>query len=328
MNNKSKRFKLIITKIIDQLNAIISEINTQLKKQNSLFVHTITIKLNTDKRTLNFFLNSNLVPSSEIKIDTIYFQEILKKLNEVLNKMHFFNCHIRIIIIEEQSLLNYLELQSKYLTLPNFSQIVQNFSDFYEKKLDKDNILIKKFELKNEKYEIEFDLCYIFHNLSKFGTFDLLLFKDRLYDYNLSKDESLLKALKTKMDFTLSEDDAYIYFNKLKENSISIFIFGNYNYKIINNDEIDDNNESIKEFIFNSIDSVIEEFYEKIKLFVENKQMVFYFNIISGCLKDIYTSTTDEEVFKTFNTLFEPCNKDPKYLQKKLAKNFMLCSNK
>ena len=328
MNNKSKRFKLIITKIIDQLNAIISEINTQLKKQNSLFVHTITIKLNTDKRTLNFFLNSNLVPSSEIKIDTIYFQEILKKLNEVLNKMHFFNCHIRIIITEEQSLLNYLELQSKYLTLPNFSQIVQNFSDFYEKKLDKDNILIKKFESKTEKYEIEFDLCYIFHNLSKFGTFDLLLFKDRLYDYNLSKDESLLKALKTKMDFTLSEDDAYIYFNKLKENSISIFIFGNYNYKIINNDEIDDNNESIKEFIFNSIDSVIEEFYEKIKLFVENKQMVFYFNIISGCLKDIYTSTTDEEVFKTFNTLFEPCNKDPKYLQKKLAKNFMLCSNK
>ena len=141
MNNKSNRFKLIITKIIDQLNAIISEINTQLKKQNSLFVHTITIKLNTDKRTLNFFLNSNLVPSSEIKIDTIYFQEILKKLNEVLNKMHFFNCHIRIIIIEEQSLLNYLELQSKYLTLPNFSQIVQNFSDFYEKKLDKDNTI-------------------------------------------------------------------------------------------------------------------------------------------------------------------------------------------
>ena len=156
----------------------------------------------------------------------------------------------------------------------------------------------------------------------------LKCFKNRLYDYNLSKDETLLKALKTKMDFTLSEDDAYIYFNKLKENSISIFIFGNYNYKIINNDEIDYKNESIKEFIFNSIDSVIEEFYEKIKLFVENKQMVFYFNIISGCLKDIYTSTSDQELYDTFNTLFEPCNSDPKYLQKKLTKNFMLCSSK
>ena len=220
-----------------------------------------------------------------------------------------------------------MELKSDNLTLPNFTQIVQNFSNFYEKKLDKDNILLKKFELKNEKYEIEFDLCFIFHNLSKYGTFDLLLFNDRLYDYNLSKDEIIFKALKNKMDFTLSEDNAYIYFNKLKENSISLFIFGNYNYKRLNDDNIDDET-IIKEFIFNSIDSVIEEFYEKIKLFVENKQMVFYFNIISGCLKDIYTSTTDEEVFKTFNTLFEPCNKDPKYLQKKLAKNFMLCSNK
>lgn len=325
--NKPKKFKLIITKIIDKLNAIILEINNQIKKQNTLFVHTITIKLNSDKKTLKFFLNSNLVPSSEIKIDSIYFQDVLKKLNEILNKMHFFNFHIRIIIIEEQSLLNYLELKSDNLTLPNFTQIVQNFSNFYEKKLDKDNILLKKFELKNEKYEIEFDLCFIFHNLSKYGTFDLLLFNDRLYDYNLSKDEIIFKALKNKMDFTLSEDNAYIYFNKLKENSISLFIFGNYNYKCLNDDNIDDET-IIKEFIFNSIDSVIEEFYEKIKLFVENKQMVFYFNIISGCLKDIYTSTTDEELFNTYNKLFEPCNNDPKYLQKKLTKNFMLCSNK
>ena len=94
--NKPKKFKLIITKIIDKLNAIILEINNQIKKQNTLFVHTITIKLNSDKKTLKFFLNSNLVPSSEIKIDSIYFQDVLKKLNEILNKMHFFNFHITI----------------------------------------------------------------------------------------------------------------------------------------------------------------------------------------------------------------------------------------
>ena len=327
MMNKSKKFRTIITKIVNQLNNLLAEINSQIKKQHTLFVHTITVKLNSGKRTLNFFLNSNFVPSSEIKIDIIYFQDTLKQLNEIINKIHFFNYHIRIVIMEEKSSMTYLELQSQNLTLPDFPQIVKYFSNFYEKKLDKDNILIKKFENKNEEYEIELDLCYIFHNLAKFGTFDLILFNNRLYDLNLSKDETILNELKSQMDFTLSEDNTYIYFNKLKENSISLFIFGNYYYKQINNDKLDEN-KIIYEFVFNSIKSLIEEFYEKIKLFVENKQMVFYFNIISGCLKDIYTSTSDQELYDTFNTLFEPCNNDPKYLQKKLTKNFMLCSNK
>ena len=277
MMNRPKKFRAIISKITNQINNILSEINSQIKKQQTLFAHAITIKLNSEKKTLIFFLNSNFVPSSEIKTDSIYFQDILKQLNEIVNKIHFFNYHIRIIIMEEKSSMTYLELQSQSLTLPNFPQIVQNFSNFYEKKLDKDNILMKKFEYKTEEYEIELDLCYIFHNLAKFGTFDLLLFNNRLYDLNLSKDDMLLNELKSQMDF---------------------------------------------------IKSLIEEVYEKIKLFVENKQMVFYFNIISGCLKDIYTSTADQELYDTFNTLFEPCNNDPKYLQKKLTKNFMLCSNK
>ena len=327
INNKPKKFRSIITKIISQINTIVSEINTQIKKHQTLFVHTIAIKLNSEKKALSFFLNSDLIPSSEIKIDPIYLQDTLKQLNEILNKVHFFNYHIRIIICEEKTSLIYLELQSKNLTIPNFSEVINNFSNFYEKKLDKENFIIKYFGTKNEKYEIKFDLCCIFHNMAKFGTFDLVLFNDRLYDFNLSKDDNILNSLKTKMDFNLSEDNTYIYFNKLKENSISLFIFGNYYYKQINNDKLDEN-KIINELVFNSIKSLIEEFYEKIKLFVENKQMVFYFNIISGCLKDIYTSTSDQELYDTFNTLFEPCNNDPKYLQKKLTKNFMLCSNK
>ena len=323
--NKSRKFKSIITKIVNQINDMTSEINSEIKKHQSLFVHTIEIKFNNEKRTLNFYLNSKLIPSSEIKIDLLYVQDILKQLNEIINKVHFFNYHIRIIISEEKTSLTYMELQSQNLTMPNFSEVIKNFSNFYEKKLEKENILIKKFECKKEKYEIELDLCCIYHNLAKYGTFDLVLYNNRLYDINLSKDENSLKELKNQMDFNLSEDNTYIYFNKLKESSISIFIFGNYNYK--KNEEIN-NEEIISEFIFNSITSVIGEFYEKIKLFSENKQMVFYFNIISGCLKDIYTTTTDQELYNTFNKLFEPTNEDPKYIQKKLAKNFMLCSNK
>ena len=329
--NKTKKFKSTIMKIINQINVITSEINTKIKKHQTLFVHTITIKINNEKKTLSFFLNSNLVPSSEIKLDPLYIQDTLKQLNEVLNKVHFFNYHIRIIIMEEKTSLIYLELQSKSLTLPNFSEIINNFSNFYEKKLEKENIFIKNFENKNEKFEIKFDLCCIYHNMAKFGTFDLVLFNDRLYDINLSKDDTIINSLKSQMDFNLSEDNTCIYFNKLKENSISIFIFGNYKY--ISKDDSDennnnDNNKIIYEFINNCINSVIAEFYEKIKLYTENKQMVFYFNIITGCLKDIYTSTTDQELFDTFNKLFEPMNKDPKYIQKKLTKNFMLCSNK
>ena len=318
-------------KIINQINVITSEINTKIKKHQTLFVHTITIKINNEKKTLSFFLNSNLVPSSEIKLDPLYIQDTLKQLNEVLNKVHFFNYHIRIIIMEEKTSMIYLELQSKSLTLPNFSEIINNFSNFYEKKLEKENIFIKNFENKNEKFEIKFDLCCIYHNMAKFGTFDLVLFNDRLYDINLSKDDTIINSLKSQMDFNLSEDNTCIYFNKLKENSISIFILGNYKY--ISKDDSDennnnDNNKIIYEFINNSINSVIAEFYEKIKLYTENIQMIFYFNIITGCLKDIYTSTTDQELFDTFNKLFEPMNKDPKYIQKKLTKNFMLCSNK
>ena len=329
--NKTKKFKSTIMKIINQINVITSEINTKIKKHQTLFVHTITIKINNEKKTLSFFLNSNLVPSSEIKLDPLYIQDTLKQLNEVLNKVHFFNYHIRIIIMEEKTSMIYLELQSKSLTLPNFSEIINNFSNFYEKKLEKENIFIKNFENKNEKFEIKFDLCCIYHNMAKFGTFDLVLFNDRLYDINLSKDDTIINSLKSQMDFNLSEDNTCIYFNKLKENSISIFILGNYKY--ISKDDSDennnnDNNKIIYEFINNSINSVIAEFYEKIKLYIENKQMIFYFNIITGCLKDIYTSTTDQELFDTFNKLFEPMNKDPKYIQKKLTKNFMLCSNK
>ena len=329
--NKTKKFKSTIMKIINQINVITSEINTKIKKHQTLFVHTITIKINNEKKTLSFFLNSNLVPSSEIKLDPLYIQDTLKQLNEVLNKVHFFNYHIRIIIMEEKTSMIYLELQSKSLTLPNFSEIINNFSNFYEKKLEKENIFIKNFENKNEKFEIKFDLCCIYHNMAKFGTFDLVLFNDRLYDINLSKDDTIINSLKSQMDFNLSEDNTCIYFNKLKENSISIFILGNYKY--ISKDDSDennnnDNNKIIYEFINNSINSVIAEFYEKIKLYTENKQMVFYFNIITGCLKDIYTTTTDQELFDTFNKLFEPMNKDPKHIQKKLTKNFMLCSNK
>ena len=329
--NKTKKFKSTIMKIINQINVITSEINTKIKKHQTLFVHTITIKINNEKKTLSFFLNSNLVPSSEIKLDPLYIQDTLKQLNEVLNKVHFFNYHIRIIIMEEKTSMIYLELQSKSLTLPYFSEIINNFSNFYEKKLEKENIFIKNFENKNEKFEIKFDLCCIYHNMAKFGTFDLVLFNDRLYDINLSKDDTIINSLKSQMDFNLSEDNTCIYFNKLKENSISIFILGNYKY--ISKDDSDennnnDNNKIIYEFINNSINSVIAEFYEKIKLYTENKQMIFYFNIITGCLKDIYTTTTDQELFDTFNKLFEPMNKDPKYIQKKLTKNFMLCSNK
>ena len=326
--NKTKKFKSIITKIINEINLITAEINTQIKKHQTLFVHTITIKINSEKKTLSFFLNSNLVPSSEIKLDPIYIQDTLKQLNEVLNKVHFFNYHIRIIILEEKNSLMYLELQSKSLTLPNFSEVINNFSNFYEKKLEKENIFVKKFENKNEKFEIKFDLCCIYHNMAKFGTFDLVLFNDRLYDINLSKNDNIINSLKNQMDFNLSEDNTYIYFNKLKENSISLFIFGNYKYITKDNTNNDNDNKIIYEFIYNSINSVIADFYEKIKLYIENKQMVFYFNIITGCLKDIYTTTTDQELFDTFNKLFEPMNKDPKYLQKKLSKNFMLCSNK
>ena len=326
MLNKSKKYKSLIIKLVDQLNNIISEINTLSKKNKALFAHTLLLKLNSKEKMLKFFLNTDINPISEMKVDAIYFDQILRQLNEIINKIHFFNHHIRIIICEDKGNQIYLELPSHSLTIPNFSDMLINFSKFFDKKLEKDNFIIKNFSIDNNEYNIKFELCLIFHNFTKFGTFDLLLFKDSLYDINLSKNENIISNFQNKMDFTLSEDNTNISFNKLKENSINIFIFGNYVY----NNKSQDNEEGkiIYEFIYNSIDSVIEEFYEKIKLFSEDKQMMFNFNIISGCLKDIYTSTNDPELYDIYNLLFEPVDKDNKFIQKKLAKNFMLCSHK
>ena len=337
MINKAKKFQLLIQKITSILNDIILEINNNSKKQ-SLYCHSIIIKLNQENKTLNFYLNEKLLLENEIKIDQQnYLNEILKQLNEILNKMHFLNNHIRMIILDEKTNQNLLELPSESLKIPKFSEIVQNFGGYYgEKKLDKENFMIKKFSEENDNYKIIFNLCYIYHNFAKYGTFDLLLFNNRLYDINLSKNENIINELKNRMFFDLTEDNIFINFNKLKDSSINIFIFGNYKYtkKEIsnkeneNNDENDDlKNKKILEFIINSMNSINEEFYERIKIFSEHKQMNFYFDTIASCLKDIYTTTNDPELFDVYSKLFESSKDDPQYIQKKLAKNFMLCSH-
>lgn len=334
MSNKPKRFQLIILKLNSTLNKIISEINNNMKSP-ALFSHSITIKINQEEFKLNFFLNEKHLPLEEIKLgQTNDFDDILKQLNEILNKMHFLNCHIRMIILDEKKNEILLELPSERLTIQNISEIPQNFGTFFgEKYLDKENILIKSFSEENDSYKIIFDLCYIYHNFSKFGTFDLLLFNNRLYDINLSKDQNIIKELKNRMIFDLNEDNILINFNKLKDNSISLFIFGNFSYtkkdsKSNGSEEESQNIKDIIDFIIKCMNSINDEFYERIKIFSENKQMSYYFDTITNCLKDIYTTTNDQELFDAFSKLFEPIKNDPQYIQKKLAKNFMLCSSK
>ena len=329
MMNKSKKFQLLIVKINSVLNEIIFEINNNTKN-HKLFCHTITIKINQNIKTLNFYLNEKLLPSNEIKIQLNYFNDALKQLNEIINKMHFLNYHIRMIISDEKTNEILMELPSESLKIPHISEILQKFSGYYgEKKLKKENILIRNFYKDNEKYKIVLDLCYIYHNFAKYGTFDLLLFNNRLYDLNLSKNEKIIHELKNRMFFELSENNIFINFNKLKDSSINLFIFGNFTYtrkeRNENNNIYDD---EIVDYIIESMNAINDEFYERIKIFSENKQLNFYFDNISNCLKDIYTSTNDPELFEVYSKLFDNCKDDPQYIQKKLAKNFMLCSSK
>ena len=332
MLNKTKKFQLLIQKISSTLNEIISEINTNSKAQ-TLFNYSIDIKINQQMKTINFFVNDKLYPSNEIRIEQPnYINEILKQMNEIINKMHFFNYHIRMLISNEETKDILLELPSESLKIPDFSEIPKRFGSFYgEKKLTKDNILIKNFKLEKDYYKINLDLCYIYHNFAKYGTFDLLLFNNRLYDINLSKNENIINELKSKMFFKLSEDNIFINFNKLKDSSINLCIFGNYSYnkKDSQNNEIENNlnNNEVIEFIIDCMNSMNDQFYERIKIFSENKQMNFYFDVIGNCLKDIYTTTNDHELFEVYSKLFESKD-DPQYINKKLAKNFMLCSSK
>ena len=336
MINKGKKYKSLTLKIISILNDIISEINNNTKKQ-LLFSHSLTIKINPELKKFNFNINDTLLTQNEIIIqNSNYFNDILKQLNEVLNKMHFINYHIRMIILNEITNEILLELPSKSLKIPNFDEIPKNFGEYYygEKKLEKDNILIKNFIKENDNYKINLDLCYIYHNFTKYGTFDLLLFNDRLYDINLSKNEKIINELKNKMFFDLSDDNIYINFNKLKDSSINLFIYGNVT--IFGDDEqngensiINDNdNDDMVDFISDSMNLMSEEFYERIKIFSENKQMNFYFDTIVNCMKDIYVNTNDQELYDVYSKLFEPTKNDPQYVHKKLTKNFLLCSSK
>ena len=331
MINKSKKFQLLILKINSILNEIISKINNNLKNQK-LFCHTITIKINQELKSLNFYLNEKLLPSNEIKILLNYFNDVLKQLNEILNKIHFLNNHIRMIISDEKTNEILLELPSESLKIPDISEIAKKFGCYYgEKKVEKENLLIKNFSKEKDKYKIVLDLCYIYHNFAKYGTFDLLLFNNRLYDLNLSKSENIINELKNRMFFDLNEDNIFINFNKLKDSSISLFIFGNFTITKKEKNENEDNNldnKEIIEFIIESMNSINDEFYERIKIFSENKQMNFYFDTITSCLKDIYTTTNDQELFNVYSKLFENTKDDPQYIQKKLTKNFMLCSSK
>ena len=331
MINKSKKFQLIIEKINSTLNEIIYEINNF--KTQLLFSHSVKITINQELKTINFHLNENLVSSKEIKLEQQhFFNDIMKQLIEILNKIHFFNYHIRMIITNEKTKEILLEIPPKSLKIPLFSEIPQNFGEYYGAKLDKDNIIIKNFQQENEKCKINFDLCYIYHNFAKYGTFDLLLYNNRLFDINLSKNEKIIDELKNKLYFDLTEDNTFINFNKLKDTSINIVIFGNITYTIKNSENNNEENcltnEETIEYIINCMNMVNDEFYEKIKIFSENKQMNFYFDTIVNCLKDIYTTTNDQELFEVYSKLFEPTKDDPQYIHKKLAKNFMLCSSK
>jgi hypothetical protein len=334
MINKTKKYKSLILKIISILNDIIADINNNAKKQ-LLFSHSLTIKINPESKTLNFYMNDTFLSENEIKItNQNYFNDILKQLNEVLNKMHFINYHIRMIVLNEISNEILLELPSKSLKIPKFEEIPQNFGEYYgEKKLEKENLLIKNFIKENDNYKIRLDLCYIYHNYTKYGTFDLLLFNDRLYNINLSKNEQIINDLKNKMFFDLSDDNIYINFNKLKDSSINLFIYGNISIKRngeenMDNSLINDDDDDITNFVSDSMSLMSEEFYERIKIFSENKQMNFYFDTIVNCLKDIYVNTNDQELFDVYSKLFEPTKDDPQYVHKKLSKNFLLCSSK
>ena len=334
MINKTKKYKSLILKIISILNDIIADINNNTKKQ-LLFSHSLTIKINPESKALNFYMNDTFLSENEIKItNQNYFNDILKQLNEVLNKMHFINYHIRMIVLNEISNEILLELPSKSLKIPKFEEIPQNFGEYYgEKKLEKENLLIKNFIKENDNYKIRLDLCYIYHNYTKYGTFDLLLFNDRLYNINLSKNEQIINELKNKMFFDLSDDNIYINFNKLKDSSINLFIYGNISIKRNGEENMDNslinvNDDDITNFVSDSMNLMSEEFYERIKIFSENKQMNFYFDTIVDCLKDIYVNTSDQELFDVYSKLFEPTKDDPQYVHKKLSRNFLLCSSK
>ena len=326
MYSRSKKFMALLTKINSELNEIISSINSQ---KPSLFCHSIIVKINNDSKVLNFYLNDILIKEKEIKIEQYNLNDLIRKLIEIINKIHFYNHHIRMIILEDKSNFIFLDIPSKGLTKPTFSEVLTKFGDYYEgKQLTKENILYKKFEKSENNYKIKFDLCFIYHNFSNCGTFDLLIYEDRKYNLNLSRNENIINDLKLRMNFDLSEDNSQISFNKLKDNSISLFIFGNYNYTISESDTKCDINNIISDFILDCINSINEEFYERIKVFSTNKKMNFYFNNIYNCLKEIYTSTNDQEIYDVYSKLFEPVKNDPQYIHKLLAKNFILCSKK
>ena len=102
MINKSKKFNITIEKINSILNEIIYEINSS--KTQLLFSHSITIKIDEELNRINFRLNENLLSSKEIRLEQQpFFNDIIKQLIEILNKMHFFNYHIRMLIINEKT---------------------------------------------------------------------------------------------------------------------------------------------------------------------------------------------------------------------------------
>ena len=266
-----------ISLIIKNLNFLLSKVNEHFNK-NDLMSHEIKLGINPEKKLFNFYLDS-------------------KKEKKLKQEYNFFT---------------YEELNIKLL-IPKINDVILSIGNFFEKKINEENYIIKIFNFENEK---NIEICFIFHNFLTISTFDFLVFNQRFFNYELSNNQIILNKFSTDFNFFLFDNNSKIKFTKFKKFNLSLFVIINMNYEKIENE--------IENKIINSISALKNEFEQKVIALINKHELEVSIQTIISSFETLYHITNNQELFSNLEKIFNPnLSDDGLQIDNRLYKNFL-----
>lgn len=299
-------FKEEIKKITSAINKEIQYIN-EIFNQNQMLKFIISVCI--DFSTNMIIIANDLKDEKEILNDEsnkVFFSAVvLDEIPMLLNKFHLLNSHITFRITDIYNTNESIcEVPSTSLIIPRLTEVIKTLSTFLNKNLTEDNYILGN--------EDNIDFIFFFHDFLPKSSFDLLIYKNRIFDLDSI---DLLKSkvelfLHDNFGFDFAEGGTRILSRKYKVNLSLCFVM-NYNTDF-------DTFEKSFDKILKNVKDIMNT---KINNLVNNSLLKLNFNTIISSLDNVYKITPSQEIFEKYQKLFED---EGEPFENKLYKNFIL----
>ena len=300
-----------ISLIIKNLNFLLSKVNEHFNK-NDLMSHEIKLGINPEKKLFNFYLDSKKEKKLKQEYNFFTYEE-LNIIIEIIRKIHLLNSHLCFKIIDENIYKELFLISANKLLIPKINDVILSIGNFFEKKINEENYIIKIFNFENEK---NIEICFIFHNFLTISTFDFLVFNQRFFNYELSNNQNILNKFSTDFNFFLFDNNSKIKFTKFKKFNLSLFVIINMNFEKIENE--------IENKIINSISSLKNEFEQKVIALINKYELGVSIQTIISSFETLYHITNNQELFSNLEKIFNPnLSDDGLQIDNRLYKNFL-----